>query len=183
VLTVQTANLSELHQDPDNARAHNAKNLEAIVGSLRAFGQVEPLVVNARNQRIVGGNGRFEAMQALGWTSVQVTYVDLDDLHARALALALNRSAELAEWDTMRLERAIGNLQQDNFALDEIGFSDEDVARILRDSPSDQGAAETDNKPITSQYLVLVSCTSEAHQVEVLDELVQKGYDCKALVS
>jgi hypothetical protein len=36
-ITYRRARLSELHQDPSNARRHDARNLDAIAGSLRTF--------------------------------------------------------------------------------------------------------------------------------------------------
>lgn len=42
---VETLPLDDLHQDPANAREHDARNLNAIQASLEDHGQVEPLVV------------------------------------------------------------------------------------------------------------------------------------------
>ena len=58
-LTIRRVPLGDLHQDPANARAHDARNLEAIRASLARFGQAEPLVVQAGSGRVIGGNGRL----------------------------------------------------------------------------------------------------------------------------
>src|SRR5215208_1600077 len=81
--------VAELEQDPDNARAHDRRNIEAIKGSLQRFGQRLPIVV--RNGRLVGGNGTTVAADELGWTHLDgVLADDLAEAEARALAIALN---------------------------------------------------------------------------------------------
>ena len=93
-LTIRRVPLDSLHLDPANAREHGPENLEAIVGSLRRFAQAEPLVVQKKTGRVIGGNGRLVAMKQLGWAECDIVEVDLDD--ATALGIALNRTSELA---------------------------------------------------------------------------------------
>ena len=120
-LTIRRAPLGELHLDPANARSHPERNLDAIRASLVRFGQAEPLVVQKRSQRVIGGNGRLVAMRALGWTEADVVELDLDDLQATALAIALNRTGELAEWDLPSLSRILDSLKADD-ELEGVGF-------------------------------------------------------------
>ena len=95
-----------------NPRTHDAANLTAIQGSLAQFGQLEPLVVNRRSQPpvVLGGNGRLQAALALGWKYLAVCYVDVDEPTAHAIAIALNRTAELGGWDTEALHHLLQNL-------------------------------------------------------------------------
>jgi len=129
-LTIVRLPLSELHPDPANARAHGDRNLDAIRGSLARFGQAEPLVVQKSSRRVIGGNGRLTAMKALGWESCDVVELDLDDLQATALGIALNRTGELAEWDLSALGKILESLQ-DQGALDGVGFSEKELGGIL----------------------------------------------------
>lgn len=127
-----TVKLDTLHLDPENARRHPEKNMAAIVGSLRQFGQVESLVVQKGTGRIIGGNGRYQAMRSLGWETCDVVEVDLDDEHATALGLVLNRTGELAEWDDAVLAEHLADLVASGFALDEVGFDAGDLDEMLR---------------------------------------------------
>lgn len=129
-MEVKRVALDELHQDPANARLHHEVNLDAIVASLQRFGQAEPLVVQKSTGRIIGGNGRIVAMQKLGWTECEVVEVDVDDLTATALGIALNRTAELAEWDESTLAKLLEGLQAED-ALDGVGFSEDDIQELL----------------------------------------------------
>ena len=62
-LTIHRVPLDSLAPDPANARTHGDENLDAIEASLRRFGQVEPLVVQAGTGRIIAGHGRLAAMK------------------------------------------------------------------------------------------------------------------------
>ncbi|MCE9594437.1 MAG: ParB N-terminal domain-containing protein [Planctomycetes bacterium] len=110
-LTIQRVAIDTLHQDPANARTHGEKNLDAIKGSLARFGQAEPLVVQAATRRVIGGNGRLVAMKSLGWTECDVVELDLTSVDATALGIALNRTAELAEWDDQALGEILSSLR------------------------------------------------------------------------
>lgn len=123
--------LSELYLDPANAREHKEKNIAAIIGSLREFGQVEPLVVQKSTGKIIGGNGRYTAMLELGWTETDIVELDIDDTKAVALGIALNRTGELAEWDYKTLASLTAALQASGFDMEVIGWSDDDLSPIL----------------------------------------------------
>jgi hypothetical protein len=131
-LCIKRVPIESLHLDPANARAHGEANLDAIRGSLKRFGQAEPLVVHARTGRVIGGNGRLVAMKSLGWTDCDVVELDIDDLQATALGIALNRTAELATWDPSALARILDELQR-NDALDGVGYSPGDLDELLAD--------------------------------------------------
>lgn len=122
-LTVETVAIESLTPDPQNARKHGKKNLDAIAGSLSHFGQRRPLVVAGDNV-VIAGNGTLEAAKSLGWTEVVITRVprDWDFDRARAYALADNRTAELAEWDQQVLADQLLELDAVGWELGEIGF-------------------------------------------------------------
>src|SRR2546427_7928763 len=129
-LTIRRVPLDSLHLDPANAREHGPENMEAILGSLKRFGQAEPLVVQKKTGRVIGGNGRLEVMKKLGWAECDVVEVDLDDLNATALGIALNRTSELAAWNDSTLAKLLEELKV-NDALEGVGYSNEDIGRLL----------------------------------------------------
>lgn len=91
--------ISSLSLDPDNARLHPERNMEAIKQSLQMYGQVKPVVVRADKRIVVAGNGTMEAAIQLGWTRIAASIVEMDDITAAGYGLADNRCAELAKWD------------------------------------------------------------------------------------
>lgn len=145
--------LSRLQVDPSNPRTHPQENLAAIQGSLARFGQVEPLLVQAGTWRIVGGHGRLLAMQALGWTEADVRLLQIDDLTATALSIALNRTAETAIWDEACLGRLLSELKAAD-SLAGVGYSEAELDTLLaslRDPGDvhDEGPEEPPAKPVS----------------------------------
>ena len=125
-LTLETVPVGALSLDPANARKHGTRNLEAIAGSLRQFGQRRPLVCRraAGQTMVIAGNGTLEAARSLGWTEIVITVVpdDWTAEQAKAYALADNRTAELATWDEAALAEQLGDLDGLGFDLNSIGF-------------------------------------------------------------
>jgi DNA modification methylase len=113
----------DLLLDPENARKHSQKNLDAIKASLTKFGQRKPIVINHKGV-VLAGNGTVEAAKALDWDYIDVAVVpaDWDEATARAYALADNRTAELAEWDENVLAKQLLELIDEDFDIEAIGF-------------------------------------------------------------
>jgi DNA modification methylase len=127
-------NISELSQDPANARKHNERNLESIVASLRRFGQQTPIVIDSSSV-VRKGNGTLEAAKRLGWDTINCVVTDLKSSDAISYAIADNRTAELAEWDDEVLAAQLNGLLADDPELMEVaGFTEEELAALLADS-------------------------------------------------
>jgi DNA modification methylase len=96
-----------------NPRSHPAKNLKAIKAALVEYGQVETILVNRRKQpwEVIHGNGRLQAALELGWNYVAANIVDVDDATAKAMAVVLNRTGELAAWNKEVLDKLLREVQ------------------------------------------------------------------------
>lgn len=123
--------LASLRLDPENARKHPLRNLEAIEASLREHGQQTPIVANSRGV-IRKGNGTFLAAQNLGASRIAV--VVYDGPSEDKYAIADNRTGELAEWDDAVLSQVVGRLAREgegHFDPADIGFSPDEVRKLL----------------------------------------------------
>ena len=122
-LKLETINIDALILDPQNARLHDGKNIQAIAGSLSRFGQRKPIVISGNNV-IVAGNGTVAAAKHLGWSEVQIVRVppDWTAEQITAYALADNRTAELAEWDSKILSEQLIELDAVGWDIAEFGF-------------------------------------------------------------
>src|SRR5688572_4224352 len=154
-LAIRRVSIEAVHPDPANARSHDERNLGTIQASLARFGQVEPLVVQEGTGRVIGGNGRLVAMKRLGWTEVDVVEVDLTSIDATALAIALNRSAELAAWNDQVLAELLRDLRTED-ALAGVGFEDLEIDALLAGLDTgggglveDPGAQDPPETPVT----------------------------------
>lgn len=122
-MKLETVAIADLISDPNNARKHDERNLDAIVGSLKKFGQRKPIVVSTDNV-IVAGNGTVESAKRLGWEKIEVVRVPndwtADDI--KAFALADNRTAELATWNQEVLTAQLRELEFAGVEVAEFGF-------------------------------------------------------------
>ena len=145
-MNIEIVAVDKLLTDPNNARQHSAKNLDAIKGSIAKFEQVEPLVVQKSSNIVIAGNGRLAAMKELGFKECRVHYVDVDNTTAAAMGIALNRTGELASWDLDSLGDVLDGLQKDEFDLGSIGFDDDDLGEFLKDSDFEAGGLTDDDE-------------------------------------
>jgi DNA modification methylase len=145
-LRIRTVPLDSLHADPANVRTHGPQNLESIVASLKRFGQAEPLVVQLSTGRIIGGNGRLQAMKQLGWTECEIVELDVDDLQATSLAIALNRTGELAGWDEPALAKLLDQLRKED-SLDGVGFGEDDIGELVAQLREEEDRQLADDGP------------------------------------
>ena len=153
-MKTETVKIDTLDHDPENARKHSERNLNAIATSLAEFGQRKPIVV--RGSTVLAGNGTLEAARLLGWEKITITRVpdDWTDAQARAYALADNRTSELGEWDFLVLAEQIE-------ALGELGFDLVQDYDFAPPTPPTDAVEEWTNMPeYTSENLQSVFHTT-----------------------
>ncbi len=165
-----------------NPRKISDHDLDALRRSLRFFGPVQPIVVNERTGRIVGGHQRVKAAEAEGIEALPVVYVSLDEPSEKQLNLALNRVS--GEFDRDRLEELVRDLEASGADLGLTGFTDKELSELVSDTPDADREmdGETDGG-YQSQYGVIVMCSNEAEQERVYQALRAEGYDCKVVVT
>jgi ParB-like chromosome segregation protein Spo0J len=130
-LQIKKISIEKLSNDPANARKHDDRNIEAIVGSLRRFGQQKPIVVDVSGV-VRAGNGTLEAARRLGWKDIDCVETQLKGSDAIAYAIADNRTAELAEWDDDVLAAQLNGLLADDESLAlATGFSNEELEKLV----------------------------------------------------
>ena len=188
--------LTDLSSDPANARLHSDRNIEAVVGSLRRFGQQKPIVIDS-DGIIRAGNGTFQAATKLGWEKIAVVQTDLEGAEATAYAIADNRAGELATWDQDVLARSLLSLRQGEDGaegLDGTGFSDGDLQALFGELPPSEDAdgnslpSDEFGGDVTSTigdsmtFSIVVSVADEMTQSTLIERLESEGYVCRALM-
>lgn len=146
IMEIKKVNIANLTDDPANVRKHSEKNLAAIKGSLKKFGQQKPIVVDKRGV-VIAGNGTLAAARALGWSEIDVVKSDLEGSQATAYAIADNRTGELADWDAGPLAKTLEALQAIDFDLGEIGFDDADLEKLIPKEVGTEGLTDPDAVP------------------------------------
>lgn len=129
------ATLSDLKQDHKNARKRTQTSASLLQESLQRYGPARSIVIDEDN-RILAGNGTVEAAINLGIDGLRIIDAAPDELIAVrrtgltedqkvGLALADNRTADLAEWDAEMLQQ----LSQEHDIAP--WFQDDDVEALL----------------------------------------------------
>ena len=133
-----------LTPDPDNARKHPDENIDAIIKSLRQFGQRRPLVVQKNGMIVRAGNGVLTAAKELNWSHVAAIIIDEDDATAKAYGIADNRTGDLSEFDERELAAILEELEAENEALIEsVGFNAAKINQLkLRFGKPNEGDGE-----------------------------------------
>lgn len=99
----------------------------ALRNSLQKFGMVYPLVVNKRNNVIVGGHQRYAELKELGVETVPVVWVDMDEEQERRANIQLN-SIE-ADWDLEKLQEVVYPWTTDE--VEDVGFTRVEASALL----------------------------------------------------
>jgi hypothetical protein len=164
-MKIERIKVSELSLDPSNVRKHSRKNLDAIIGSLRKFGQQKPIVVDAKGI-VLAGNGTLTAAKELGWTEIEITRTALQGVEATAFAIADNRTAELAEWEDS-LNDVLKSLQAEGVDLADLGYSPEDLGQFAANAVEMPELASGDRQPFQQKSFIL-----HDEQVEEIDSAI-----------
>jgi ParB-like chromosome segregation protein Spo0J len=176
-LKMETISIDDLELDPNNARKHSDKNINAICESLKQFGQRKPIVINA-NDVVIAGNGTVEAARKIGLKTLDVVRVPADwsEEKIKAYALADNRTAELASWDAEILLSQLNELNIADWDINALGFKEFEL-NPLKDSDAD-----TDMKDLGERYEVVIECADENEQTALLLRLSQDGLKVRAII-
>uniref|UniRef100_UPI003AF83123 ParB/Srx family N-terminal domain-containing protein n=1 Tax=Thiolapillus sp. TaxID=2017437 RepID=UPI003AF83123 len=129
-----------------NAREHSPAQVSQIAASITEFGFVNPILVGDDGV-IVAGHGRLLAAQQLGMKTVPVIVLShLSTIQRQALVIADNRLALNASWDEELLSLEIQALDETEFDIDLLGFSDAELDDMLN-SPEAVGSTDEDDVP------------------------------------
>lgn len=126
-LVQNAVEIDSLRQHPENPRQGD---VEAIMSSLRRFGQVRPIVVQEGTDIIVAGNHTFQAAKRLGWDKIACVKVPLTDEEAMAYLLADNRLGDKASYDDQGLLAVLERVM-DSTGLEGTGFTPDDVDDLM----------------------------------------------------
>ena len=140
-----------------NPRTHSEEQVMQVAASIAEFGFVNPILVGPDNV-IIAGHARVLAARKLTLTEVPVIVLGhLSETQRRALVIADNRLALSAGWDEEMLRVELDALREDEFDLDLLGFTGDELEDLLRDSDSAApGLTDEDAVPEAPEAAVTV---------------------------
>lgn len=169
-MLVEKVAINSVTPDPANTRRHPDRNLDAIAGSLKRFGQQKPIVVDSKGV-VRAGNGTLLAARAIGWKEISIVRSDLPLSEMAAFSIADNRTAELAEWDEEVLLAALSDPE-----IGDVGFDESEIAKLDK-----LESTIPDSKELSTSLQILVECENEEQQKTLYERLIAEGLKCRVL--
>ena len=137
-------NIDELKGYENNSRVHSDTQINQIANSIKEYGFTNPLLIT-ENKTIIAGHGRLEAVKIPNRVDYKDTPINkipcivlsgLSQNDYKALVIADNKIALNAGWDLDILKDELESLENENYDMNLLGFSDSEISEIL-DSVSD----------------------------------------------
>jgi site-specific DNA-methyltransferase (adenine-specific) len=116
------------------------KEYEKIKNSIKEFGYVEPIIINA-DMTIIGGHQRLTVLSDLGYEDVECIMIQVDKTKEKALNIALNKIT--GEWNKELLVDLIKDLQSSDFGVEVTGFEPPEIEQLFN-SVHDKKITEDD---------------------------------------
>jgi hypothetical protein len=144
-MKIQYCNPLELIPYENNPRV-NDYAVKRVLESIKEFGFKNPILVDT-DMVIIAGHTRREASILAGLESVP--YIVADDLtpeQVKAYRIADNKLSELAVWDEDMLREELYSLQEADFSLEVMGFTEIDLIKLF-DVDEEVEIEEEDDTP------------------------------------
>ena len=165
--------IDRLNEDENNPRVITKTAQKALRASLKKFGLVQPIIVNRRTGKVVGGHQRLTVLRLDGATEVDVAIGDWSEAEERALNVTLNNQA--AQGKFQNVAEYLGGAQDLGLAafkelkLDVLAFDDpREMKTLVKERPL--------------EYKLVITCKDELHQAELLDKLERAQLEVKVLI-
>lgn len=130
-LNVKYRKVDDLIPYVNNSRKHSDEQVAQISASIKEFGWTNPILIDGTNS-IIAGHGRLMAARKLKMDEVPTIEIShLTDTQRKALVIADNKLALNADWDNTLLTIELDELLKDGFALDILGFNQDELAALL----------------------------------------------------
>jgi DNA modification methylase len=139
--------IGRLKANPRNTRVHPPEQIRQLAASLKNFDMLRPIVVDEQGV-ILAGHGIWLAAQELRLEQVKVIIVDhLSEEQKRAYVIADNQLATNSHWDLERLREEVSELEKKLADVTVIGFSPDELDRILADMAEERLPVDEDDVP------------------------------------
>lgn len=145
-LVIENKSISELIPYIANSRTHDENQVSQIAASIKEFGFTNPVLLDGDNG-IIAGHGRIMGAKKLGMSEVPcIRLRHLTDAQKRAYVIADNKLSLNAGWDMELLASEIQGLIDDEFDVDLMGFSQDELDELLADDDV-EGLTDEDAVP------------------------------------
>jgi ParB-like chromosome segregation protein Spo0J len=121
-LEIVKLKIKDLKPYADNAKIHTKQQTEALINSIRKFGFNAPVGVFGKDNQIIYGHERVEALKEMGATEAECVRLDhMTPEQAKAFRLVENQLGLETGWDAMLLNFEMDDII--NFNMSDFGLS------------------------------------------------------------
>jgi len=162
-LNVKYRKVEDLIPYVNNSRKHSDEQVAQISASIKEFGWTNPILIDGTNS-IIAGHGRLMAARKLKMDEVPTIEIShLTDTQRKALVIADNKLALNADWDNTLLTIELDDLLKDGFALDILGFNEQEIKTIMQEVNFDAGSEEDQGKldQLDPKWICCPNCGKE----------------------
>lgn len=142
-LDIEKIRLCDIEPASYNPRIINTEQYNKLSRSIQEYGLVDPIIINLRNKKIIGGHQRYKVLLDeytstnqelylirlgdIGWAFPDTDLKISSEEHEKALNVALNQQNLMGEWDTLKLENLLKDLDELDFDLTLTGFDETEI--------------------------------------------------------
>jgi hypothetical protein len=168
----------------DSVKPHprnpNNGDQERINESIEAHGQFRTVVLS-QDDYLLAGNHTYAGAMEKGKKTLGVIRLPLMHDHPQAIEIMLadNHIGRKGKDDKGILEELLMEVKESQGNLLGAGFQDDELDRLLAENEAASDAALSANL----EYKVIIDCTSEEHQAQLLERFEAEGLKCKALIA
>ena len=176
-------NVLELIPYVNNSRTHSDEQVIQIASSIKEFGFTNPILTDGENG-IIAGHGRLMAAKKLGLKEVPTIELShLSEAQKKAYIIADNRLALNSSWDNDLLALELGELSDDGFDLDLLGFDDTELSLL-----DDEAVEHIEIKDIQEDYekkeiIIEFNADDVIDMVNDIDLIIKKYSNAKIKIN
>ena len=128
--SIKKVKVSDLIPYANNSRTHSDEQVLQIASSIKEFGFLNPVIIDAENG-IIAGHGRVMAAKKLGIDELPcIDASHLTEAQKKAYIIADNKLALNAGWDDEILRIEFDALKELDFDLELTGFSLDEISEL-----------------------------------------------------
>lgn len=172
--------ISEISGHKRNPKRHPKNQADAMTGLLNEVGKADVLKAyyNAEGKLTLWDGHLRQGIDPNQEWWIAIT--DLNDDEANKMLVMFDPIAAMAEYEREQLDGLLRDVHTGDEALQAMLAGLAKEAGIIPTSVNGQSAG-VDNIP--SQWAIMIECSSEQEQVELLERFTDEGIRCKALIS
>jgi DNA modification methylase len=133
--TLKTSDLQPSDYNPRKDLTPEDREYQKIMRSIKAFGYVDPIIVNY-DMTVIGGHQRLKVLKDLGYEEIECVVLEVDKDQEKALNIALNKIS--GEWDTDRLKDLFADLDTGAFDVELTGFDYAEIEALMNQTPEQE---------------------------------------------